>query len=190
MNRNSNKTIRTVSIMGLGIALNIVGAFIALNLRLPIYLDSVGTILIAFLLGPRAAIITGLSGSIISSTFDIYSLYFAPVQILTGFLSGYFYKKNLVSAKTIPIVGILVAIPVSLLGSVIAAFLFGGVTSSGSSYIVQILSTIGVNKVVAIFITQIFTDYFDKIAAMYIAVLALSYLPKELLAKFKKINYN
>lgn len=40
----SSKSLK-LTIMGIGIALNIIGAFIALNLRLPIYLDSIGTII-------------------------------------------------------------------------------------------------------------------------------------------------
>ena len=92
--------IRKLTLMGFGVALNIVGAFIALQLKLPIYLDSIGTILIACLLGPKYAVLTGLSGSLISGiTFDIYSLYFAPVQIFTGFFAGYFYEKGFMKGK-------------------------------------------------------------------------------------------
>ena len=70
--------------VALGIVLNIVGAFLALNLRIPIYLDSIGTVLSGALLGPVYGVVTGVLGSFISGiTFDIYSLYYAPVQILT-----------------------------------------------------------------------------------------------------------
>ena len=43
--------------VALGIVLNIVGAFLALNLRIPIYLDSIGTVLSGALLwcGYRSA---------------------------------------------------------------------------------------------------------------------------------------
>ena len=55
----------------MGIAINIIGAFIALGLRLPIYLDSVGTIFIACVLGPKYAVATGVLGSLVSGmTFD------------------------------------------------------------------------------------------------------------------------
>ena len=89
-----------LTIMGIGIALNIIGAFIALNLRLPIYLDSIGTIMVGFVLGPVYGMVTGVLGSVVSGiTFDIYSLYFAPVQIFTGFFAGYFYEKGLMKGK-------------------------------------------------------------------------------------------
>ena len=79
--------------VALGIVLNIVGAFIALNLHLPVYLDSIGTVMNAALFGPVYGIMTGILGSLVSGfTFDIYSLYFAPVQIFTGLMAGLMFK--------------------------------------------------------------------------------------------------
>ena len=47
---NKSMSVKSLTLVGMGIALNVIGAFIALTLRLPIYLDSIGTILIASLL--------------------------------------------------------------------------------------------------------------------------------------------
>lgn len=176
-----NKTInvKNLTLVGMGIALNIVGAFIALNLRLPIYLDSVGTIFIACVLGPKYAVLTGVLGSLVSGmTFDIYSLYFAPVQISTGLLAGLMYNKGFLKGAKTPLGVFLFTLPTSLISAVIAAFLFGGVTSSGSSYIVQILSHFNVPMVVSVFITQVFTDYADKFLAVVLVGLVVKALPK------------
>ena len=51
--------IRNLTLVAMGISLNVIGALIALTLRLPIYLDSIGTILIACLLGSKYAVMTG-----------------------------------------------------------------------------------------------------------------------------------
>ena len=175
--------IKKISIVGFGIALNIVGAFIALTLRLPIYMDSIGTILVACLLGPKYAILTGLGGSIISGvTFDIYSLYFAPVQISTGLLAGYMYRKHFLEGKKTPLGVLIVTLPTSIISAVIAAKLFGGVTSSGSSYVVQVLKVLGMPDVASVFVTQVFTDYIDK----YVAVLFVAAACKVLPHQFKK----
>ena len=81
--------IRDRCMVALGIVLNIVGAFIALNLRLPIYLDSVGTVLSGALLGPVYGVATGVLGSLISGiTFDIYSLYYCLLYTSIVLLSG------------------------------------------------------------------------------------------------------
>ena len=72
-------SVKNISLIGLGISINVVGSFIAYTLKLPIYLDSIGTIFIAAILGPNYAMISGVLGSIVSGiTFDVYSIYFAP----------------------------------------------------------------------------------------------------------------
>ncbi|MGG5462631.1 ECF transporter S component [Clostridium sp. B9] len=179
----SSKSLK-ISIVGIGIALNIIGAFIALNLRLPIYLDSLGTIMAGFVLGPVYGVITGVLGSLTSGiTFDIYSLYFAPVQIFTGFFAGYFFKKGLMNGKKIFLSVLIMTLFVSFTGAVITAYLFGGVTSSGSSYIIVILNNLGVNPVVSAFITQFLTDYADKLIACLIMVQVVRRLPKNILLR-------
>ncbi|MGL4913872.1 MAG: ECF transporter S component [Romboutsia sp.] len=178
MDKNSN--VRIISLVGLGIALNIIGAFVALSLKLPIYLDSIGTIMIACLLGPKYAVITGVCGSLISGTFDIYSLYFAPVQISTGLFAGLMYKKGMLKGKKTPLGVLIFTIPTAIISAIIAAYLFGGVTSSGSSYIVQILKAIGMSDVLSVFIIQIFTDYADKFIAVALVGLAINTLPKSI----------
>ena len=150
-----------LTIMGIGIALNIIGAFIALNLRLPIYLDSIGTIMVGFVLGPVYGMVTGVLGSVVSGiTFDIYSLYFAPVQIFTGFFCRIFFmKKGLWKERNYFLSVFVMTLFVSFTGACLTAYIFGGITSSGSSYIIVILNNLGVNPVVSAFITQFLTDY-------------------------------
>lgn len=173
-----------ISIVGFGIALNIVGAFIALNLRIPIYMDSIGTIMAAALLGPLYGVLTGLCGSIVSGvSFDIYSLYFAPVQIFTGLLSGLMFKAGFMKKFKMPIGVLAVSIFSSLVGAIIAAFLFGGITSSGSSYIVAVLSNLGVNKVISVFIVQFLTDYADKFIAVSLVASVTMGMPQNLRQK-------
>lgn len=179
---NNNISVKNMTLVSFGVALNIVGAFIALALKLPIYLDSVGTIMVAALLGPKYAIMTGLCGSIVSGmTFDTCSLYFAPVQISTGLLAGLMYKNNFLKGFKTPIGVLIFVLPTSILSSIIAIGVFDGITSSGSSYIVQLLKSFGVNDIVSAFITQIFTDYADK----FIGVLLVNRVVSSLPAKYK-----
>ncbi|MGL5311846.1 MAG: ECF transporter S component [Peptostreptococcaceae bacterium] len=178
---NNKIDVRKITLIGLGVGINIIGAFIAMGLRLPIYLDSIGTILVACLLGPKYAVITGVCGSLVSGmTFDVYSLYFAPVQIFTGLFAGMMYNKGMLEGKKTPLGVLIFTIPTSIVSAMIAAYLFGGITSSGSSYIVQILNVVGIPDVVSVFITQIFTDYIDKFVAVGLVAVGVKALPKNL----------
>lgn len=164
-----NKRIRIMNLIAIGIILNVIGAFIAMSLSIPVYMDSIGTILIAGLLGPKYAMITGLLGSLTSGiTFDMYSFYYTPVQLFTGFFAGMLYHTSWLKGYKTLIGNILVSIPTSLLSALITAYLFGGLTSSSSSTFVIIFQHLGLPLIICVFVTQVFTDYIDKLLAVYL----------------------
>lgn len=67
-----------ITIMAFAVVINIIGAFIAILLKLPIFIDTIGTFLSAFLFGPVGGLLTGIVTSLINGlTFDPYSLYFS-----------------------------------------------------------------------------------------------------------------
>ena len=83
-----------ICLVALAVGINIVGGQIALFLKLPVYLDSIGTILTGALLGPWFGMVPNLlSGIFMGMTVDIYSLYFAPVGMITGFVSGLILRR-------------------------------------------------------------------------------------------------
>ena len=87
-------TVMQICFLGIATALNVVGANLALLLRLPIYLDSLGTVLSAVMLGPVYGMVPGiLSGIISGCTSDVYSFYYIPVQIVVGVMAGIFFQK-------------------------------------------------------------------------------------------------
>lgn len=170
--------------LAMAVGINIAGGQIALVLRLPIYLDSIGTILAGAVLGPWMGMVPNLlSGVILGMTVDIYSLYFAPVGMITGLMSGILFQNKAVAGRTGKSVkwfgkkgaGILftaacITVPGTLVSSLINACLFGGVTSSGSALLVQILARTPLGLTGSIFAVQILTDYADRC----ISVLAVS----------------
>ncbi len=155
-------------LVALGMVINTVCPFIAMNLHLPIYMDSIGTILITRLLGAKYGMIAGISGSVISGlTFDIYSLYYFPVQILTSLTTEYVSKKGWLKGKKLIGSGLIISFPTAVASAVITAFIFGGITSSGSSYLVALFHGIGMNLTVSCFIVQVITEYADKSLAAF-----------------------
>lgn len=180
---NENKTFN-VTLMAMCVGFNIVGAFLALTLKLPVYLDTIGTFLSAFLLGPIAGVVTGGVSSLINGiTFDPISLYFMPVQLITGFMAGMLFKKGLFKGKLIPIGMIIVTLTSSIVASIIAAYVFGGITTSGSSFIVMYLKEAGVNIITSVFSTQILTDLLDKAVVISLVIYLIKIIPVNLKKK-------
>ena len=95
MNVKSRKTSAyKICMIAFAICINLIGGQIALFLKLPIYLDSIGTVLIASVMGPFYGMLPNLiSGLLMGITVDIYSLYYAPVGIILGFVTGLIYRK-------------------------------------------------------------------------------------------------
>lgn len=186
MSDGRNFTTLKQCMVALGIVLNIVGAFIALNLRLPVYLDSIGTVLSGALLGPVYGVATGVLGSFISGIiFDIYSLYYAPVQILTGLMAGWMFRTKWLRGYRLPIGGLALSLPTSIASAAITAFLFGGITSSGSSYLVVLMSKLGMNLTLSCFLVQVLTDYADKLIAVLLVAAVLKVLTPEMKMKIR-----
>jgi energy-coupling factor transport system substrate-specific component len=87
-------SVQKICMIAFAICINFVGGQIALFLKLPIYLDSIGTVFVAAVLGPFYGMLPNLlSGLLMGMTVDIYSLYYAPVGILLGFVTGLVYRK-------------------------------------------------------------------------------------------------
>lgn len=175
-----------IILMSLCAAFNIVVGFLVVGLKLPIYLDTIGTFFAAFFFGPIAGMITGIATATISGlTFDPVSLYFIPVQAIIGYIAGSLYKKGFFKGKLIPIGIVIVTIISSIVAATIAAFVFGGITSSGSSLIVFYLKETGVNLVTSVFSTQILTDILDKSICVILVLTILKGIPNRLKDKYE-----
>lgn len=185
-------TVFQICILGFATALNVVGANIALVLRLPIYLDSLGTVLAAMLLGPVYGTLPGiLSGVISGCTSDIYSFYYLPVQIVLGILTGLLYQKIRPNTKQIWrlfFMAFCISLPGTVVSSFITAAVFGGITSSGSSILVQLLHTGGLSMTASVCVVQAITDYLDRVVVLFCAVVLYAILPDSLKQKIQKGN--
>ena len=175
-----NNTFKLI-IMAMAVVINIVGAFVAATLKLPIFIDTIGTFLSAFLFGPISGMLTGIVTALINGlTFDPYSLYFMPVQLVIGIVAGVCYKKNLFKGKYLVLGIVITTVIGSIVASIISAFVFGGITSSGTSFIVMYLKEAGVNIVTSIFSTQIIFDLVDKAITVLLVLSLIKTLPNNI----------
>lgn len=169
---NKGLTVKKICLVALAVCINVVGGQIALLLRLPVYLDSIGTLLTGVLLGPAYGMIPNLlSGVAMGMAGDIYSLYFAPVGMITGLMAGLaakaFTDKLFAKKGMLFLAAVIVTVPGTILSALICAGLFGGITSSGSAILVQLLSHTPLGTVGSVFVVQIVTDYLDRLISLF-----------------------
>lgn len=177
-------SIHKITLIALAIVINIVGSYIALGLHLPIYLDSMGTIMTAILLGPFYGLFSGvLSALITGMTSDIYALYYMPVGIVLGVMTGFVFQKN--KSNKLFVKSFCISVPASLISACITATVFGGITSSGSTILVQLLAKTPVGLTLSCLIVQFFTDYFDRLLSLWLVFSVIKKMPDSFIKKLE-----
>ena len=171
---NMKITTTKIAMIAMAICINYIGGQLALALHLPIYLDSIGTIMIGAMFGPAFGVLPPMiSGILMAFTGDIYSLYFAPVGMILGLTAGFVLKRIHSVGFMLLLSAFLITLPGTIVCAIINAILFGGVTSSGSSAIVAALSHTPLGLTGAIFVVQIFTDYLDRVISLALVMIVL-----------------
>ncbi len=169
---------RLISFISIAIAINLIGANLALFLRLPIYLDTIGTLLIAVILGPWYAASTAFLSALINwMTTDIFSLYYSPVAIVVAIITGILIKRNC-KPSSLLWKSLIISLPGTIIASVITVILFKGITSSGSSIIAQFLHGIGLDMTSSLILVQVGTDYIDQLISLILVFSTITLLKK------------
>ena len=162
-----------VTVIPVTVALNIVGGIIASALRLPVYLDMIGTAVAAIVLGPWWGALVGLltnSGSALIS--GPTSLPFALVNIVGALIWGY-GVRSWGLGKSIPkffLLNIIVAIACTLVAAPIIVLVFGGATGAGADALTATFLAIGQGVVGSVLSSNILTSLADKIIGGFVAL--------------------
>src|SRR3954449_12068897 len=98
--RSRDLSTAVLALMPVAIAINIAVGSIAVALRLPIYLDSIGTVLVGALAGPWAGALTGILSNLIWSILPVpggagpTAAFFAPVAGVIGLMAGFWATRG------------------------------------------------------------------------------------------------
>lgn len=170
------------------VALNLALGAIAGALKLPVYLDSVGTILVAALVGPWGGVVTGIvSNSVLGLLYSPQLFAFIPVTIVIGALAGVAARlgafRSLAGAAA---AGVVIGVAAALTSVPIVIALFGGVTPSGTGIItVALRAMFGLSLERAAEIASLSTDVLDKPLSCVLVALVIARLPRHIAARLR-----
>ncbi len=169
----------TLLFIPIGIILNLSGAFINSSLKLPLFLDSIGTILAAVTLGPWPGAATGfLSNLIIGIVHTPVSIPFGIVNALIGFTAGYLSRKRGFEDSLTPLItALILALACPVTATPIAVYLFGGVTGGDIDTYVAVLMESGNQIFSSAFLVRIFSNLADKLLSVYMVMFLIRLLP-------------
>lgn len=178
----------TLALIPLAIVINIVlGQLVQNVLRIPLYLDSIGTVLVGALAGPLAGGLTGLLANIIWQVLFPNSgiIWFAPVALVIGLIAGFAGRAGWLKRwYQAALVGLLTGIVGAALSAPIAAYVFGGVTGAGTDALVAIFQNFTNSIITANFLQGTVSDPIDKVATYLIVWLIIKGLSRSLLTRF------
>jgi len=174
----------TIFLIPIGIAVNFVGGQIALLLKLPLYLDSIGTILVGATCGALPGALVGLLSNAINSITSPPTFAFAILNVLFGLLAGLLGRYGVFKSwwKTL-----LSAIPFAFIGgfggALITIWVLGGAAVGGTGLVVGSLVAAGMPVNTANFVAQLPIDLVDKVPTVLIVFAIISGIPRRLMVK-------
>ena len=169
------------------IALNLTASQINEALKIPLYLDSIGTILVAVLIGPWSAVICGSAANLLAAALGNPSMIFfipvvAVIGAFTGFLArlGWFRKWYLVALG-----GLLQGILAAAASAPISAYLFSGVMMAGTDFLVLYFRSVGNTLLNSVLYQGLTSDPADKLVSYLIVFFLTRNLPQRLVSRLR-----
>lgn len=147
---------------------------------IPLWLDSVGTALAAYVLGPVSGAIVGASVNVIYGFSDPVSLLYAITNIAVGLIIGICARHKMMDNIFRMLTACtLVTFAAACISTLINGILYSGATGNEwGDGILAMLQEWGIPWVLAAFIAEFFLDFFDKfitILFLYAVILLYRY---------------
>lgn len=156
--------------------------------KLPIYLDSIGTVLVGILAGPFAGALTGalsnvLAGMIMGPTLIPFAVPAAAIGFLAGWAGRFGAMRSTPRAV---IAGMVTGAIAARISAPISAYLFGGVTGGGTDLLVIFFRALGYPLEQATFMQGLTVDPLDKVVTFLLVAWVLHASPARLLDQYPR----
>lgn len=177
---------RTLGLIPIAMIINSVVGEIVGSIGLPLYMDTIGTVLVAALAGPVAGMTTGALNNVVWGLLNPAALPFAAGAALIGYLAGVFIH-NLNAFKNIGLVvvyGLVLGVIGGMVAAPVAAFVYGGTAGVGTGAMVSLFREMGASLIASVTTQAFISDPVDKVLVMLIAFFTVKALPKRTVSAF------
>lgn len=177
---------KALTLIPVGIAINLLLGTLANIIKLPVYLDAIGTIIVTLTGGILAGVITGVGSFLIGGILTNPVLpWFSGTQAAIAVFVAFAAYQGLLSAwPRIIVSGIALGVVAGIVSAPIIVYLFGGITGSGASLIVAFLLASGESILKSVFLSGLAAEPLDKTIQLCIAVALLRSTPKSVLRPY------
>lgn len=188
---NIKSCVRIFLITAICILINYVGKIVAVNLELPLWLDSIGTAICAYIYGPVCGAIVGVSVNVIYGLEDSMVFIYSVVNLATGIIIGIAAKKGKFNSffETSKIAALVTLVATAISTPLNIIFYEGMMGNKWGDAVAEFLKHYDVNVRIASLVGEFFLDFADKIitlSILYILVATIRFTRKN--KKRKKKN--
>lgn len=179
---------KQIALMGMFVALNVsIGGIIHI-IKLPIYLDAIGTILATLILGLVPGIVVGVLSFILAAVLinPTYIWFIGTQTVIAIYI--YLIASHFAGFKSIIRVipwGIGLGIVAGIVSAPVIVIVFGGVSGSGRDLITAGLISTGQQIFKAVILSGATSEPVDKVLQSIAAFLVIKSLPKGMLKAFR-----
>lgn len=180
----------TIALIVVAIVLNIVVGQLVSSLKLPIFLDSIGTVLVALLAGPWAGALTGLLTNVIWGLIaSPNAIPFALVALVIGLVAGLCAQFGLFKQWWQALVsGVIITLALAPVAIFIRVAVFGGLTGSGADLITAYFLAVGKGLIGSTIITVFTSNVVDKVATAFLGWVIVKSLASRFVARFPRAS--
>ncbi len=182
-----NRKVYVVAFCGICVAMNIVLGIITSALGIPLYLDTLGTVLSAAIIGPVPGIIVGALSNIITGLmYSVSDIPFCLVNMAVGLIVGLVAKKFKFTIVSAVITGLVLSFVCPAIGTPIGIYVYGGLNGSASDVLVMSLVQAGKDIFQASFLRNVGSNLIDKIGTCIVGWALIRAIPMRFLENLKK----
>ncbi len=164
------KEYRIIPYTIIALLIDLIGRNVADKCMLPIWGDSIGTFLIAYIGGPVCGGIVGFTNNIIYGIFNEQQTAFCIIGAVIGAVAGYFFEKKYHESrfKTMTL-GIGIAVFATFTSLVLKLTVYdGSIQNVWGSQAAMMCMDRGIPKVIALFWGQFCVEFLDKLISVEI----------------------
>lgn len=178
---------KSLVLIPIAVGINLIGGTLCSALKLPLFLDMIGTIVVACLSGPWVAALCGLLTNIfLALVANPVYLPYSIVSIMCALVTGYMVKAGLFKK----IWGVVLTWLACTLTNVISAslitiFVYGGATGvTGSSVLTATLIAATKDIVMSVLSSAMIENLVDKGIAFVIAYILVKKIPRRFMSQY------
>lgn len=178
---------KSIVLIPIAVGINLIGGTLCSALKLPLFLDMIGTIVIACLSGPWVSAFCGLLTNVfLALVANPVYLPYSIVSVLCGLITGYMVKAGLFKRiwGTV-LIWIACTLTNTVSASLITIFVYGGATGvTGSSVFTATLIAATKDIMMSVFSSSFIENLIDKGIAFFIAYIIVQKIPKRFLSQY------